>query len=121
MTGPRTERARAIQQIIRPQGGNGKQVRYFFQPNQGQSAARNKGIDEARGEWVAFLDSDDVWLPEKLEWQVRAIERFKDKCCACYNGRKASRQPRDGHDSFPRERKTLRRNAGNRMLKQPEV
>ena len=73
----------ALQPLINPEGGNGKQVRYFFQPNQGQSAARNKGTDEARGEWVAYLDSDDVWLPEKLDWQVRAIEQFKGKCCAC--------------------------------------
>jgi glycosyltransferase involved in cell wall biosynthesis len=73
----------AIQRLISQQRGNGKQIRYFFQPNQGQSAARNKGIDEARGEWIAFLDSDDVWLSEKLEWQVRAIEQFKGKCNAC--------------------------------------
>jgi glycosyltransferase involved in cell wall biosynthesis len=73
----------ALQKIISPHGNSGKQIRYFFQPNQGQSAARNKGTDEARGEWIAFLDSDDVWLPEKLEWQVRAIEQFKGKCCAC--------------------------------------
>ena len=74
----------ALQQLISQQGGNGKQIRYFFQPNQGQSAARNKGIAEARGEWIAFLDSDDVWLPEKLEWQVRAIEQFMNECGACF-------------------------------------
>lgn len=73
----------ALRQFISQELGNGRQIRYFFQPNQGQSAARNKGIDEAHGEWVAFLDSDDVWLPEKLEWQVRAVEQFKGKCCAC--------------------------------------
>jgi len=81
--GSRDGTGEALQQIISRQGGNGKPVRYFFQPNQGQSAARNKGVEEARGEWVAFLDSDDVWLPEKLEWQVRAIEQFKGKSCAC--------------------------------------
>ena len=82
-TAPRTERARPFKKLSALQGNGGKRVRYFFQSNQGQSVARNKGIDEARGEWIAFLDSDDVWLPEKLEWQVRAIERFKGKCCAC--------------------------------------
>ncbi len=74
----------AIQGLISQQGGNGKQIRYFFQPNQGSSVARNKGIEQARGEWIGFLDSDDVWLPEKLELQVRAIQQFKDECGACF-------------------------------------
>jgi glycosyltransferase involved in cell wall biosynthesis len=75
--------AEAVRDIISTERDGGERVRYLFQSNQGQSAARNKGTEEAGGDWVAFLDSDDVWLPEKLEWQVRAIEQFNGKCCAC--------------------------------------
>ncbi len=63
--------------------GKTPEINYLYQPNQGQSRARNKGIAAARGDWVAFLDSDDIWFPEKIEWQVRAIERFKNECGAC--------------------------------------
>lgn len=44
---------------------------YRYQKNQGVSRARNFGLKMARGKWIAFLDSDDLWLPEKLETQVR--------------------------------------------------
>jgi len=47
------------------------QVRSIFQPNQGQSVARNKGVAASRGEFIAFLDSDDLWSPNKLTLQVR--------------------------------------------------
>lgn len=72
-----------IGRLISSQSGGASTVRYIFQSNQGSSAARNRGIAEARGEWIAFLDSDDTWLPGKLEWQVRAAEIYKDVCGAC--------------------------------------
>jgi len=60
-----------------------ERVRYLHQVNQGPGAARNNGIAEAKGEWLAFIDNDDLWLPQKLEWQFRALDQFKDECGAC--------------------------------------
>jgi glycosyltransferase involved in cell wall biosynthesis len=48
-------------------------VRYIHQANQGVAAARNNGIEAARGEFLAFIDQDDLWTPEKLKLQIACL------------------------------------------------
>jgi glycosyltransferase involved in cell wall biosynthesis len=54
------------------------EVRYIYQTNQGVAAARNNGIDAARGEFFAFLDQDDLWTPDKLKQQVAHLQSHPD-------------------------------------------
>lgn len=54
--------------------------------NVGQAAARNAGIELAKGEWFALLDSDDVWLPNKLEQQIGLINENPDVSLVFSNG-----------------------------------
>jgi glycosyltransferase involved in cell wall biosynthesis len=49
-------------------------VKYLYQANRGPATARNTGIQHSCGEYIAFLDADDIWLPRKLERQVEAFE-----------------------------------------------
>ena len=61
-------------------------IRYVKCPHLGLPAiARNVGIREARGEWIAFLDSDDIWLPERLERQMEVVQRRRDASLVCTN------------------------------------
>jgi GT2 family glycosyltransferase len=54
----------------------GSRVRYLFQENAGVTAARNLAMHNARGEFIAFLDSDDRWQPWRIEAQIAALRRY---------------------------------------------
>jgi glycosyltransferase involved in cell wall biosynthesis len=58
--------------------GYREEVRYLFQPNAGPAATRNLGLNAAQGEFVAFLDHDDLWHPEKLARQMARFEARAD-------------------------------------------
>ena len=51
-------------------------IRYLKnEKNSGAAVSRNRALREAKGKWIAFLDSDDIWVPEKLEKQIRFMEQ----------------------------------------------
>lgn len=53
-----------------------ERIRYFKnEKNSGAALSRNKALREAKGQWIAYLDSDDLWLPEKLEKQIDFMEK----------------------------------------------
>lgn len=56
----------------------GEPIRYVYQTNQGAAAARNRGVEEAQGEYYAFLDQDDLWLSDKLTRQMAAFAAQPD-------------------------------------------
>ena len=62
-----------------------ERIRYIYQPNAGVSAARNRGAKEARSEWIAFLDSDDCWLPCHLERMAAAIRATRGEAALYFS------------------------------------
>jgi glycosyltransferase involved in cell wall biosynthesis len=63
--------------VLEPYLEDGR-VRYFYQQNQGQSHARNLALEQAKGDFIAFLDSDDIWAPDKLEKQLAVLQANPD-------------------------------------------
>ncbi|NVM01498.1 MAG: glycosyltransferase [Candidatus Helarchaeota archaeon] len=74
-----TDETRRIQEIYR------ERVKYLFQEKRGVSSARNKGIINSSGEYICFLDSDDLWKKNKLEIQVNFMDNNRD-FLVCYTG-----------------------------------
>jgi len=72
---------RVVAEWIGAHSGNGFDARYVCQKNMGGNVARNRGIRETAGEYVAFLDSDDLWSEDKLQLQMRVFDS-----CSCVGG-----------------------------------
>lgn len=64
-----------------------KRIIYIKQSNRGAAAAVNKGIESTRGKFIAFLDDDDEWLPEKLKIQMEIFEKEPSKTGVVYTGK----------------------------------
>lgn len=74
-------------EVIKKFQEHDKRIIYIkHEKNKGGSAARNTGIKAARGEYIAFQDSDDEWLPEKLEKQMEVFKNTSSKVGVVYTG-----------------------------------
>lgn len=79
--------------------GFGDRVRYVFQDRSGPGRARNRGISLARGDLIAFMDSDDQWEPTHLAMGVEVFERYSECALVCTQARVENRtEGRDNDD-----------------------
>lgn len=93
--------------VIEPYIKNGK-VKYIYQENKGLAGARNTGIKNSKGDFIALLDSDDIFLPQKIERQVKVLEdnpnfgicycdllHFTDRLASSFEASRAGTNPRE--------------------------
>lgn len=87
-------------------------IRIFTQEHKGANAARNLGIEKSKGEFIAFQDSDDEWLPDKLEKQIRYMEEKHFDVCYCpfylYSSNEEQIFPRDYQDKQKYEQELIK-------------
>lgn len=70
-------------EVIERYQDRSEEVQYVYQENQGPSVARNTGIRKSTQEYIAFLDADDLWLPEKIEKQAAFLEKHPEVGLLC--------------------------------------
>lgn len=58
-------------------------IKYIYKENSGVAAARNVGIDNSTGDFIAFLDGDDLWIEDKIKLQVDRLSNSHSKACYC--------------------------------------
>ena len=66
----------------------GNKIRYFKKENGGVASALNMGIEKMQGEYFSWLSNDDIYYQDKVEKQVKALSRLKDKSTVVYSGMK---------------------------------
>ncbi|MFH0771923.1 MAG: glycosyltransferase [Candidatus Omnitrophota bacterium] len=68
----------ATEAIVKRYADMNLPIVYFYQRNKGFASARNKALELSRGNWIAILDHDDLWYPEKLEIQNKSLEAYPE-------------------------------------------
>src|SRR4051794_31394978 len=69
--------------VCRSLAADDRRVKLISQPNAGISAARNRGLAAAAGEWISVIDADDLWRPGKLARQLSVTQQAKNRVVLC--------------------------------------